>query len=240
VSRYSRLDHAQWLRYAASDARALVGAFETQRGTRYRHVWKRLLTDEAVTRASVTSAITGLRAMRPDDVAIVYLGGHGVRGTGDDFHFLSSTSTLADLTDSVTWTDLARELRGVRGRVLLLLDACHAGRVSTDLVVPNEALIGQLVQRDAGGVLVLAASKGRQVSFESDRFGGGHGAFTWAVLQALGRDADLADTNGDGAVGVDELVAYTREWVGDVIGGEQTPWVARRELFGDFVLMSRK
>jgi hypothetical protein len=131
--------------------------------------------------------------------------------------------------------------------------------VSQELVVPNGALARELAGRDRAGVVIFAASKGRQVSFESATARGlvldaasqelvspkleaaatsgraaPHGYFTGAVLSSLASPS--TDTDRDGRIELDELVAQVTLRVGKVSGGRQTPWVVRREPFGDFAL----
>jgi hypothetical protein len=61
-----------------------------------------------------------------------------------------------------------------------------------------------------------------------------HGFFTGAFLEAL-RSAET-DRDGDGALQVSEVIQAVTARVTKASAGAQTPWVARRELFGDFKL----
>ena len=70
--------------------------------------------------------------------------------------------------DGVGWAAIGAALGRAHGRLLVLLDACHAGHVTQSLVVPNEALAASLVREQRAGAIVFAASKGRQVSFETE------------------------------------------------------------------------
>src|SRR6185436_17921066 len=105
--------------------------------------------------------------------------------------------------------------------VLVLLDACHSGDVTRDLVVPNEALAEALTREGRAGALVFAAAKGRQESIERSAAGlaalrgvrlatdaatrlptigteasVGHGVFTAALLAALHDPSTDADNDG--------------------------------------------
>ncbi len=99
-------------------------------------------------------------------------------------------------------------------------------------------------------MVVFAASKGRQLSYEGSGARalklvrpdaalqrklsavGGHGLFTAALLASL--ESSDADRNNDGALELSELVDDVTLRVARATDGKQTPWVARRELFGDF------
>jgi hypothetical protein len=81
--------------------------------------------------------------------------------------------------------------------------------------------------------MVFSASKGRQFSLESPDIGGGFGIFTYALVQGLGQKSKMADTNGNGFVEFMELVDSVSTYVDKETKGEQTPWLSRKELFGD-------
>ena len=132
----------------------------------------------------------------------------------------------------------------------MLLDACHSGHVTRDVVVPNNDLASSLVRGQRAGVLVFAAAKGRQLSYEPNGSRGvvltkdtkplvqtseAHGLFTGALLQALA--SQDTDRDGDGVIEASELVDAVSARVAIASNGMQTPWIARRELFGDFHLV---
>ena len=62
----------------------------------------------------------------------------------------------------------------------------------------------------------------------------GHGLFTAALLDAFAGRA--VDRDRSGAVELGELIDFVTERVRESSNGRQTPWVARREMFGDFVV----
>ena len=64
--------------------------------------------------------------------------------------------------------------------------------------------------------------------------GEGHGLFTAALLKSLGDQE--TDRDGDGAIQLSELIDEVSWRVARSSKGAQTPWVARRELFGDFAI----
>ena len=81
--------------------------------------------------------------------------------------------------------------------------------------------------------MVFSASKGRQYSLESPDIGNGAGIFTYAITQCLGPQGSVADTNRNGFVELMELVDYVSDYVDQKTMGQQTPWLSRKELFGD-------
>lgn len=267
VDAYPRLPPGSALSYAAADARGVASLAEHPGvASMYERTRAKVLVNEQATPEAIRAALGELAQMQPDDVAIVFLAGHGVKPSADaDMVFLTSAiaaapgSTLERMrlppdalaAAGLGWRDVGARLARARGRVLVLLDACHSGHVSQETLVPNTELAASLVRDQRAGALVLAAAKGRQLSFEPSGARGlalapatrplvvprgeGHGFFTGALLASLG--APDTDKNHDGTVQLSELVDDVVTRVTKATGGAQTPWVARRELFGDFGLL---
>lgn len=262
VSKYPKLAPEHQLDFADDDARAIAAAFATQAGAGrpFASLHATTLIDSEVTPQSTEQAIAALSRMGPDDLAVVFLAGHGVRLDDGKMVYLTSSASLSKegaRDGGVGWDKLQSALKQARGRVLLLLDACHSGHLATELVVPNEALASQLAGDNRSGVLIFAAARGAQLSYEvsgstagatrglelawdghppslSRPPAGGHGLFSTAVLEALAGEA--VDRDKSGAVEVGEFVDYVTERVREASNGRQTPWVVRREMFGDFVV----
>ncbi len=260
IDDYRNLPAAMRLSVAAADARGVAGAFSAMAGTTYAKVHTALLTDAAATPEAIRGALGQLGQMRESDVGIVFFAGHGFKAddTGNMVFVTQGISLRADgrgvdsaslAKNAVAWSDLAEPLAHARGRVLVLLDACHSGHLTQELVVPSDALAGSLAKDGRAGAVVFAASKGRQLSYEpassrglvltdSDRAlvrgeaSTAHGFFTGALLESL-RDR-ASDRNGDGTLQLSELIDEVTARVTRASGREQTPWVVRRDLFGDF------
>jgi hypothetical protein len=264
VDRYPGLPADLQLGLAAADARGVAAAFTAMAGPGkdYAHAHVELLTDRTATRARVRGALAGLARMRPDDLAVVFFGGHGlkpsaaadmvfvtgsVRGTrAADGTLALDTASLA--AGGIGWGDVADLLERAQGRVVVLLDACHAGHITQDKIVLNNAVAAALTRAGRAGVVVFAAAKGRQLSYEPRGARGlklvkddppllaprkgEHGFFTDAILASLSDGA--TDHDGDGDVELSELVDEVSLRVGAATGGLQTPWIPRREMFGDF------
>jgi WD40 repeat protein/uncharacterized caspase-like protein len=265
VSQYSKLGSEHQLDYADDDARSIAGAFAGQvgQGKPFAKLHPITLFDSEVTVDSVKQAVQLLEKMSPDDLAVVFMAGHGVRRRDGKMVFLTSG---ADLTPEgierhgVGWDVIQGHLGQAKGRVMVLLDACHSGHVSTDIIAPNEALAAALASSRRAGVLVFAAARGSQLSYEVPpgnaslptgsrglelalegpppplprTLPGGHGLFTSAVLEAMAGGAP--DRDRSGAVEVDEFMDHVTWRVRTTSQGAQTPWIARREMFGDFVV----
>src|SRR5262249_13719238 len=99
---------------------------------------------------------------------------------------------------------------------ILLTDACHSGAISPE---DTENLNGKLADLNKS-LFSLTASRARERSFESPDFDGGHGVFTYYVVQGM---SGAADTSHDGIVTADELAEYVHTQVRDATKGEQNP-----------------
>ena len=183
----------------------------------------------------------------------MFVSSHGIELANGDAALLTTPSTEAT---AIQWSQLVARLDQLSGRVLVMLDACHAGHITRDRVVPNAELAAKLSRSSRAGVVVFAASKGRQSSFElgTGKSKGitrvhlatppppldsaeGHGIFTDVIVRALADPA--SDGDGDGALELDELVGAVTRGVAELTEGAQTPWLARREVFGSFTVVPR-
>lgn len=73
--------------------------------------------------------------------------------------------------------------------------------------------------RDKGWT-IITSSRMDELSQESREWGGGHGVFTWAILEGAG---GKADSNGDCRITASELASYVDSSVRQATGGAQTP-----------------
>jgi hypothetical protein len=256
VSAYPRLGPEYQLALADDDARGVVAALAAQAGPGkpYAAAHTSLLVDENATPEAVDRSLAELARMRAEDLAVVFLAGHGVKPAPDaPMVFLTSKATATRegiASAGVGWSAIGARLAAARGRVLVILDACHSGDVSRERIVQNGAMADALVRDQRAGAFVFAAAKGRQVSYEPSGIRAlqletklkarvttpsAHGYFTAALLASLA--APDTDRNGNGFIELSELVDEVTERVADATRGAQTPWVARRELVGDVVLV---
>jgi hypothetical protein len=229
ISNYPRLASRWQLEFAHTDAKALVEALKNQEGKLFGEVRYNLLTNKKATVETITEVMDALSAIGENDLAVIFMAGHGVRAKDGTFYFLTSAGRFEEPEKAgVSWTLLGQYLARIKGRVILLLDACHSGSIVTETIVPNDELAQQFFSGEYGGIMVFSASKGRQYSLESPDIEGGFGIFTYALTQSLGPRARETDTNSDGFVEFMELVDYVSQYVHRETKGEQTPWLSRR------------
>jgi TolB-like protein len=224
VSRYGNPDLN--LQYADADAQAMVDTIQAAaRNGPYREVRTLVLTNEEATRESILGGLSRfLGQAGPDDVAVLFVAGHGIRdlNTGS-YYFLPAPATADNLvTEGLRMSDFDEMLRVVRRNVhamVVMLDTCHAGALG----IPSSRLVSgdeMARQMTAGeGFFLLAATKPGEESKEQSTLA--HGAFTYAVLEGL---RGAADTDGDGILSVSELFGYVARRVPMLTQGHQHPY----------------
>jgi len=237
ISDYPRLPSMWQLDYAHTDARALLKTFQNQEGKLYDQVRFNLLTNESANLNAIEKALDALSGLKKDDIAVIFLAGHGVKARDGTFYFLTPAGSFEEPEKGgLSWSVLNKYLNRIKGRVIIFLDACRSGSIVTETIVPNDELAQQFFSGGQGGVMVFSASKGRQSSLESEKIGGGFGIFTYALTQSLGPKSREVDINHNGFVEFTELVDAVSDYVDKKTKGHQTPWLSRKELFGDLPL----
>jgi len=223
------------LNFAAADARRLIETFKSQEGTRYAQVNSLIIADgEALlpTTENIKRNFSFLDRAGDRDIVILFLAGHGLSAQEGKFFFLpkdavvtgSAGSYRVDESRAVSGDDITAVLEGP-GRRLLFIDACQSGGVDSN------RMIRSMMESNA---FVFAASQGNELSYESASWGGGHGVFTYSVLNALrGAPAALAEGN----VSVLSMSGYVRLEVPRQTQNRQNPRLYSL-LSADFPLAS--
>ncbi len=212
------------LEYADDDAKAMSQLFRSQEGRLYKKVILKELYDRDATQSRIREAIAWLRQeTTQQDVVVLFIAAHGTNEQGK-YYLLSADTNPAEMQKTgVSWSDFSETLGSLPSRVLMFLDTCHSGQLGQDVyaqrkqVDNTEAL--RTLSSDEYGVVILAASTGREFSLEHPDWG--HGAFTKALLEAL--EEGKADYSGDGAIHLRELDLYVAERVEILTHGEQHP-----------------
>ena len=162
---------------------------------------------------------------------------NGDRGKDGKFYFLSSETSFENFENTgLAWEKVAELLAKTKAKVVVFIDACHSGVASQETVVPNDEYVAALMKQGKAGMVVMAASKGRQFSFEYDELNGGHGAFNYAITQAFTKDRQATDMNQNGIIELSELYRRVKFKVHQFTKGKQTPWMSRNEILGEMPL----
>ncbi len=155
-----------------------------------------------------------------DDRMILFIAGHGAADTAKNLYLLACDTDPSQLRVNgyPMWQmkDVIEKFIPCR-EVLLLVDACHGGGAGEGIASARdvgqdqmEALRQSSSQASGKSVAFLGSSIGSEVSQENESWGGGHGVFTWELLEGL---KGAADRDKDGAVSLLELWDYVDEHV---------------------------
>ena len=105
------------------------------------------------------------------------------------------------------------------------------------LFATNDEAASGLLANIPSGLMIFAASKGREVALEHPKIGNGY--FTLAVADVIAKNRKKHDRNGNGVIEVSELYYGVKKQVVDQLRNskqKQTPWLARNQMVGDFAV----
>lgn len=230
VSQYK--DSNLLLRFAASDAGDVAAALKQQEGRLYGAVVVKLLRDDQATLSNITEGLDWIAEQATSrDVALVFMAGHGMDEEGK-YYFLPSDVDLNKLRRTAEpENDINDSLRRIAGKALFFFDTCHSGAVMGGRrgVAPDiNGIVNDLTSAE-NGVVVFAASTGRESAFEREEWG--HGAFSEALLEALQGKADVFH---DGIITVASLEYWLAERVKELTEGHQHATSAKPDTIRDF------
>ncbi len=219
------------LDYADKDAIAISNCFETQEGLLYKQVHEKQLLNREATRENIIDAFEWLEeSVKDEDVVIIFIASHGF-SYRDGFYILPYEGKHDNLRSSaVAWGTFADILKGMSGKVLLLIDACHSGRLGQNMTVLS-TMTNITRKAEEYGVAIMAASTDEQESIESEAWG--HGAFTKAILDGLNeKEADFFYK--DKTIYLKEIDLFVGERVWELTRGQQLPATQKPNTLGRF------
>ncbi|MDB4950016.1 MAG: putative Histone acetyltransferase [Gemmatimonadetes bacterium] len=233
ISRYAD-GSVPGLHYADADARSMYDFLRSPAGGAVPAGQARLLLNEQATTAAIRDALfVFLQQAAEDDQVTVYVASHGAPDPNrpSNLYILSYDTDLKKVASTAfpMWdfqTALRRQIAAQR--VVVIADACHSGgALVTDATPINQAFSGLF---SPSMRVTLSAADGGEFSREGTQWGGGHGVFTWTLLDGL---KGPADADHDGVVTFTEAAAYVRTHVSQATNGEQNP---QRAGLGDVPL----
>jgi hypothetical protein len=239
IDRYPNLPAQKNLDYAKQDIIAFADTVKANPAQQYDTIVVKQLLDQQATANNIQQALREIiQQATADDTIMLYFAGHGDKGRNDKFYFLTPQAAFTDFeTTALAWEKVATLLAQAKAKVVVFLDACHSGVASQETVVPNDEYVTELMKAGKAGMVIIAASKGRQSSREGSQFGGGHGVFNYMITQALTTNRSTTDVNNNGIIELEELYRSVKYNVRKRTNGEQTPWISRNEIIGEMPLL---
>jgi len=224
ISKYEKLPQNLWLQFADADAKTFSQHLASARGGGIPDDQMVVLTNEEATTAAVRNAFQTFlrnRAGKKDTIFIL-IAGHGIvdnRGAyiltyDSDPQDLSTTSLPMSEIQSLVDDELSKV-----GRVVLMADLARTATLGN----LKTAAVGSAVEKlgeAQGEMLGLMAARPRELSEEGMQFGGGHGAFTYALVRGL---EGFADHDDDRFVSAGELTDYVRDSVPKLTNNKEHP-----------------
>ena len=220
------------LRFADRDARAFAKFLMSPQGGAFPPDHVLLLTDRKATVNEVRNAIGGFLAKSlEDDLVIIFFAGHGVPDPDNPENlYLACYDTQPGKyygTAFPMWgIDDALRRTIHSKRVFVFADACHSAGVGGARGKSVSKKFNEYMDRLAAskeGVTKITASRADELSLEKEHLGGGHGVFTYYLLEALGGSAD---ENQDGFVTMTEAYDYLYDKVRSETQHSQKPWAS--------------
>lgn len=228
------------LQYADDDARAFAEWLVSPKDGAYRKENVRVLLNADATGEKLREALfSWLSTPIAEDTIVMYFACHGSSDSPDSQDNLFLLPFDVDygriaVTAFPMWDVRTALKRYIKARqVVLIADACHSAGIGTEFDIRRRSGRGMKVNPIATGlrdlatagesVCVISASDTHQYSQEGAQWGGGHGVFTFYLLQAL---AGAADSNKDSQVSIGELLPFLSEQVRRATKNAQCPRVA--------------
>ncbi len=207
------------LKYAHIDADAFAQFLRSAAGGTLPESQLKLLTNKQATQGQMAAALTWLlEESQEGDIAIIYFSGHGdmetqtVMNHGFLLTYDAPASTyMAGGAFPVFYLQSIVQTLSTQKKVqvILITDACHAGKLAGSAIRGAQATAQLLAEQFANEARLLSCQPD-EFSTEGPQWGGGHGVFTYYLLDGL---KGLADTNGDLTVSLMEIQRFLEDQV---------------------------
>lgn len=219
----SNYKYIKSLDFADQDALLFMDFLQSKAGGNLKDENIKLILNEEAVPTTFPIIKTWLEIKKPvkGDRVYLYFAGHGDAIDKEDYFFLLNETNPANdknnyyggMSGALDMNSLKRKIKtltDVGVEVLLIWDACR----TNEMVGGQEAIKSLqqgIAERNYGELLMMASSAG-QASLESDRFGHGHGLFSYYLIEGLSGAADKKEQNGngDGKVDISELDTWVK------------------------------
>ncbi len=233
ISRYSKLPDKYQLRFPERDAQSVNTILISPEGGSFKAENVKVLVGPQATLAAMRREIDGWlpSVAKEGDRVLIYFAGHGFLYGGKGY--LAPSDFDSNHIEQTGYP--MEELGSVIGEKIhatykiLLTDACHSGAITPEETQTINSSLSNLQK----SLFSLTASRDRESSFESPDLDGGHGVFTYYVVEGMG---GAADTNRDGVVSADELAEYVHTQVREKTEGRQNPTSDRGSFDANLLL----
>jgi WD40 repeat protein len=232
------------LHFAAKDAADFVALAKAQAGGLYDKVilapGHESLRDGQATKDAILDGLDWIMrdVTNTNDVAMVFLSGHGIRTPDQHYRFLPYDYDVNRIErTTISDSELQDYLTKIGGKKIFFFDTCYSGGVmgarATDTQPDVDKFANELKAAE-NGIIVFSSTTGNQLSQERDEWN--NGAFTKAVVEGMrGAAARL----GLVLISVSDLQGYVSQRVKELTLGNQRPVTAIPKTVDDFWIAQR-
>lgn len=207
------------LLFAHKDAEAFADFLKSTPAFALKNDQIKLLTDQQATAASICIALDAvIEKVDSGDQVIIYFAGHGdveikrksqpgyllAWNAPHSIYMAGGTINLWDLQDMVSTLSIDK-----KAKVLLITDACHSGKLSGS-ALKGAQLTGENLNKQFANESKILSCQSNEYSMEGTQWGGGHGVFSYYLIQGM---SGLADLNADAQISLFEIGRYLEDQV---------------------------
>jgi len=220
------------LRFADKDAEAFAAFLSSKAGGSLDQDHLKLLLNKQATMAQFANALDWLMEnAKEGDQAIIYFSGHGdvEKKTITQPGFLlcwdaparvymaGGAFNLRDVQEVVSTLSIQ-----TKAKVIVITDACRSGNLAGNSVGGSQATSSNLAKQYANEIKILSCQP-NEYSIEGEQWGGGRGAFSYNLVNAL---YGFADHNKDLSITLQEAGRYLEDHVtSEVAPVSQVPMI---------------
>ena len=209
------------LKYADVDAKAFAEWLKSPGGGNVPEENIKILINNFATISAVADGFNMLAdSSQEGDKVIIYFSGHGdvetkIQGQwgfllchdSPSRNYIAGSYPINYLQAIISTITLEK-----KAKVLLVTDACHAGKLAGSKINGSNLTNAELAQQFSNEVKILSCQS-NEFSLESQEWGGGRGVFSWVLTNGL---YGLADFNNDKKITLRELDNYLSDKVPNI------------------------
>ncbi len=207
------------LRFADKDAEAFAGYLRSNAGGKLDNDHLKVLINQQATMAQFANALDWLwEVCKEGDQAIIYFSGHGdvekKSLTQPGFLLCWDAPARVYMAGGAFALPMLQEVVSTlsiqnKAKVIVITDACRSGTLAGSSVGGAQATAANL-SKQFGNEIKIMSCQPNEYSIEGEQWGGGRGAFSFHLIDAL---YGLADNNNDQWVTLQEIGRYLEDHV---------------------------
>jgi tetratricopeptide (TPR) repeat protein len=220
------------LRFADKDAKAFADYLRSNAGNNLDDDHLKVLINEQATLAQFAIQLDWLlENAKENDRVIIYFSGHGdvEKKTLTQPGFLLCWDAPAQvyMSGGAFALPMLQEVISTlsiqnKSRVIVITDACRSGKLSGSSIHGNQLTNANLAKQYTNEIKILSCQP-NEYSIEGEQWGGGRGAFSYNLINAL---YGMADQNNDLIVNLQEAGRYLEDHVtAEVAPVSQVPMI---------------